>query len=198
MSPVTLDRAQLRAGAVRTSDTASLLQRLAGVSANSGGGFSSMPVIRGQNEQRLNILIDGVTIDAACPNDMNTPMSYTDPQTVHAINVITGVAPVSLGGDSIGGIISVQAAPPLFAATGRTLVSGEASAFYRTNGNGFGGALIFNYATDSVSLNYTGSYTQSENYDAGGDLGVVRLDRIRQDRPRAHAGRADRAPACSS
>lgn len=174
LSPVTLDRADLRAGSVRTSDTASLLQRLAGVSANSGGGFSSMPVIRGQNEQRLNILIDGVTIDAACPNDMNTPMSYTDPQTVHAINVITGVAPVSLGGDSIGGTISVQAAPPLFAATGRTLVSGEASAFYRSNGNGFGGALIFNYATDSVSLSYKGSYTQSQNYDAGGDLGVVR------------------------
>lgn len=174
LSPITLTRRDLQSGQVRSSDTAALLNSLAGVSSNSGGGFSSMPVIRGQNEQRLNVLVDGVNIPAACPNDMNSPMSYTDPQTVESVTVITGVAPVSLGGDHIGGTISVDYAAPVFADTGKTLLSGEASGFYRSNGNGFGGALILNAATDTVSISYKGSFTQAQNYTAGGNLGEVR------------------------
>jgi len=174
LAPMSVIRPELRAGSVRTSDTATLLDRLAGVSSNGGGGFSGMPVIRGLSEQRLNILVDGVSVAQSCPNDMNSPLSYTDPQTVNQIDVITGVAPVSLGGDSIGGTISVKSAAPVFATSEKTLVSGEASGFYRSNGDGFGGALIFNAATENLSLTYKGSYTKAQNYDGGGDLGVVR------------------------
>ena len=75
---------QLQSG---SSDTGGLLAELPGVSARTGGGFSSMPAIRGLTEQRLGITVDGHPIDSACPNDMNTPLSYTDPQTVHAVTV---------------------------------------------------------------------------------------------------------------
>lgn len=174
VSATTLSRTEVRARQSRTSDTARILQSLPGVSGNSGGGFSTMPVLRGLIEQRLNILVDGFVIDPACPNDMNPPLSYTDPQTVDAITVITGVTPVSMGGDSIGGAITVETAPPVFATSGNTLFKGEASSFFRSNDDAFGGAVTLTAASDRFSLTYNGSYTQAGNYRGGGNLGVVR------------------------
>src|SRR3990167_10463155 len=77
-APVTgreLTREAIRLRQGSTSDTAELLRQIPGVSANSGGGFSSMPAIRGLSEQRLRITVDGHPIDMACPNDMNSPLS---------------------------------------------------------------------------------------------------------------------------
>jgi iron complex outermembrane recepter protein len=161
-------------GATRSSDTGALLSRIPGVSAYGAGGFSSLPTIRGLNGPRLSIRIDGTPIDSACPNDMNPPLSYTDPQTIDAVSVITGVSPVSMGGDSIGGVISVETATPRFAAAGQTLVTGEVSTFYRSNGDGFGGAASLTIAGDKTSFTYDGSFTQSDNYKGGGNDGTVR------------------------
>lgn len=157
-----------------TSDTADMLTRIPGVSVATGGGFSSMPAIRGLSEQRLTVLVDGQTIDMSCPNDMNSPLSYTDPQNVASIRVLTGVAPVSKGGDNIGGVIAVDSAPPQFATGDTMLLTGEASAFYRSNGDGFGGALRLTAASRHISATYTGSYTQSDQYEGGGKDGIVR------------------------
>ena len=143
-----LSPSRLRDLQVGSSDTAAILQSVPGVSGYGAGGFSTLPVIRGLEAQRLTVLVDGVAIASACPNDMNPPLSYTDPQTVSAIDVITGVSPVSYGGDSIGGIIRVESAPPRFAKQGDTLLTGEISAFYRSNGDGFGGSLSMTAASD--------------------------------------------------
>ncbi|BAK68425.1 TonB-dependent receptor-like protein [Sphingobium sp. SYK-6] len=170
----TVSRDRLRRLQSQSSDVAGLLTRLPGVSANTGGGFSAMPVLRGLSEQRFTILVDGTPIDMACPNDMNTPLSYTDPQTVNAIQVITGVSPVSMGGDSIGGVISVSGPAPRFATDGALLVTGEASAFYRSNGDGFGGGTTLTVAGRTLSATYTGSYTEAGNYAGGDGKGTVR------------------------
>ncbi|WP_260927475.1 TonB-dependent receptor plug domain-containing protein [Novosphingobium sp. 9] len=173
LNGTTQDRRDFARKAADTSDTAKLLSDFPGVAVNTGGGFSSMPRIRGLSEQRIRIVIDGVTIDMACPNDMNTPLSYTDPQTIASIAVVPGVAPVSMGGDNIGGVISVDSVGPRFNGRGGVQLSGEASTFYRSNGDGFGGALSLTAAGKNVSLTYTGSYTKSGNYNGGGDLGTV-------------------------
>ena len=165
---------RLRARQAASSDTAALLQEVAGVSGFGAGGFSTLPVIRGLESQRLTVLVDGVPVPMACPNEMNPPLSYTDPRTVSAVTVITGVAPVSDGGDSIGGVIRVDTARPRFAAQGERLLSGEASAFYRSNGDGFGGALSLTAASDRLSLTYDGSYAQAGDMRGGGALGLVR------------------------
>ncbi|HLU91456.1 MAG TPA: Plug domain-containing protein, partial [Pedomonas sp.] len=89
-----ISRADLSAYQTGSSDTAAMLRNVAGVATYNGGGFSGVPSIRGLTGKRLSILVDGAPIDIACPNDMNPPLSYTDPQTVDAISVITGVSPV--------------------------------------------------------------------------------------------------------
>jgi iron complex outermembrane receptor protein len=169
----TLTRDRLTQRQAGSSDTAALLAELPGVAARTGGGFSSMPVIRGLTEQRLGILVDGQPVDSACPNDMNTPLSYTDPQTIQSVSVITGVSPVSHGGDSIGGLVLVESAPPRFATGDAMLIAGRVSAFYRSNGDGLGGPLGLTLANRHLSATYSGSFARSGNYRAGGDLGPV-------------------------
>lgn len=159
---------------VRTSDTAAILRDLPGISAYEAGGFASLPAIRGLEADRIAILVDGVKIDDVCPNKMAPPLSFTDPQTIRTIVALTGVTPVSMGGDAIGGAITVETLAPRFAPTGNQLFAGRASAFYRSNGDGFGGALSLTAASDRLSLTYNGSYTQSANYNGGGADGVVR------------------------
>lgn len=168
-----LSRSQLRAAAPTSSDTARVLQSVPGVGIYGAGGFSSLPVIRGLGDQRLGITVDGISIAMACPNDMNPPLSYTDPQTINSIDVITGVSPVRMGGDSIGGVIAVETATPRFAKSGETLFTAEASTFYRSNGDGFGGALSATVASEKLSLGYNGSYTRSENIRGGNRLGTI-------------------------
>ena len=140
------------------------------MSAYGAGGVSSLPVIRGLADDRLRTKVDGMDLVAACPNHMNAPLSYIDPTAVENVQVYAGVTPVSLGGDSIGGSILVQSAAPVFANPGGHLAQGAAGAFYRSNGDNWGGNLAGTYATDHLSLNYTGAYVQSDNYQAGGDF----------------------------
>lgn len=174
LSSETLGSDRVRRDAVSSSDTAAILAQVSGVSAMTGGGFASMVSLRGLTEQRIRIVVDGMPIDVACPNDMNTPLSYTDPQTVGSIAVVPGVSPVSMGGDTIAGVISVSSPMPRFAVEGGTLVTGELSSFYRSNGDAFGGGMTVTVAGKHLSATYTGSYTQSDNYDGGGHKGVVR------------------------
>src|SRR3546814_17836528 len=116
---------------------------------------------------------------------MNAPLSYTAPQTIDAISVITGVTPVSMGGDSIGGAISGETQTPLFAKAGETLLTGELSAFYPSNGDGFGGALSVTAASDRHSLSYAGSVPQSDTYQDGDQDGNDRLTEEKQNRKSA-------------
>ncbi len=150
------------------SDTAKLLEDTPGVSLYGAGGVSSLPVIHGLNDDRVKIDINGMTLTSACANHMNPPLSYIDRSNIGKITILTGVTPVSLGGDSIGGTISVQTPEPVFAEPGKDiLLDGNASSFYRSNGDAFGGSLAAGIATEKVRLDYTGSHTESMNYNDG-------------------------------
>ena len=162
-----LDSTEIARKRARTSDTARLLADLPGVSVYGAGGVSSLPVIRGLADDRLRTQVNGMDLVAACPNHMNSPLSYIDPTAVANIDVYAGVTPVSVGGDSIGGSIVVRSADPAFAQPGAHLLQGEAGTFYRSNNDGWGGNLSGTFATESLSLGYTGAYTQSDNYTAG-------------------------------
>ena len=154
-----------------TSDTASLLRDVPGVSLYGAGGVSSLPSIHGLADDRLRIKVDGMDLISACPNHMNPALSYLDPSQVGSIKVYAGIAPVSVGGDSIGGSIIAETAAPEFAGPGQApLTKGEVGAFYRSNGNAHGGNAAATYATESFNISYTGAIAKSDNYDAGGDF----------------------------
>jgi iron complex outermembrane receptor protein len=167
----TVDAASVQTLRPATSDTASLLRDVPGVSLYGAGGVSSLPSIHGLADDRLRIKVDGMDLIASCPNHMNPALSYLDPGNVGSLKVYAGITPVSVGGDSIGGTIIADTPAPTFAASGQgSLFKGEMGAFYRSNGNAKGANLSATYATESFSMTYSGATTESDNYDAGGDF----------------------------
>ncbi len=154
-----------------TSDTASLLRDVPGVSFYGAGGVSSLPVIHGLADDRLRTKVDGMDLIAACPNHMNPALSYIDPSRVGKVTVYTGIVPVSVGGDSIGGSIVVESARPVFArAAEGALKTGAVGAFYRSNGDAMGVNARLTVAGAKLSVSYNGSAAQSDDYRAGADF----------------------------
>jgi len=150
-----------------TSDTAQMMSPLPGASIYSAGGVSGLPVLNGLAADRLNSQVGGMSLVAACANQMNPPLSYIAPSQVGSMTVYPNLVPVSVGGDSIGGTILVDRAAPVFAATGQKIFSGEIGSYYRSNGDAFGGNAIATAAVRNVSVTYSGAYAQSGNYTAG-------------------------------
>lgn len=167
----TLSQPELERLRNNSSDTASLLDGQPGISLYRAGGVSSLPSIHGLADDRIRIKVDGMDLISACANHMNPPLSYIDPANVEKIRVFAGITPVSLGGDSIGGTITVDSAVPEFAASaGELLLKGRASTFYRSNNDARGINLSTTVASDVLSVRYTGSIVEANNYRAGGNF----------------------------
>lgn len=165
----TLDSTELVPRRAGTRDSAALLDGLPGVSLYGAGGVSSLPVLRGLADERLRVQVDGMDLMPACPNHMNAPMSLIDPAQIGSVKVFAGITPVSVGGDSIGGTIQVEPAPPEFAPAGQPqLVKGNAGTFYRSNGRERGANASATFATQALSLRYAASVARAGNYRAGG------------------------------
>jgi iron complex outermembrane receptor protein len=157
-----------------TSDTASLLNGVPGLAVSTNGGVSGLPAIHGLADDRVKVLVNGMTVASHCSNHMNSPLSYIDPGNVGRVNVIAGITPVSSGGDSIGGTILVDSADPEFAAPGqRAVTHGGVTAFYRSNGVVNGGDASLTAATEHLSAAYTGTYVNSGDYKNGAGERVI-------------------------
>jgi iron complex outermembrane receptor protein len=167
----TLQGDALAARRPATSDTARLLQDVPGLSLYGAGGVSSLPAIHGLADDRIRIQVDGMDLMAACPNHMNSALSYIDPTRVGSITVFAGITPVSVGGDSIGGTIQVKSAPPEFAASAEQVGSkGQVGSFYRSNGRSSGYNVAATFVGESMNLSYSGASAKAGNFAAGGDF----------------------------
>ena len=170
-SAASQDLQQLRAA---TSDSARLLQNIPGVSLYAAGAISSLPAIHGLADDRIRVQVDGMDLMAACPNHMNSALSYIDPSKVGSITVYAGITPVSVGGDSLGGTIQVKSAPPEFAEAGEpAFAKGQAGTFFRSNANAKGYNIGATWVGHAVNLSYSGSRSQADNYTAARDFKAV-------------------------
>jgi iron complex outermembrane recepter protein len=166
-----LDRSKIARSRTSTSDTAQMFDHAPGVSFSSGGGISSRPVLHGMADDRIRIQIDGMNLISACGNHMNPALSYVAPSSVLSAQILAGITPVSMGGDSIAGTIRVQAADPMFAEDDKNyLITGQASAYYRSNSDAHGGNVSATIANKNASLTYTGSTMNARDYKAGGNF----------------------------
>ncbi len=156
---------------VNSPDSTSLLQDYTGLYSYQAGGISALPNIRGMNDNRIRILVDGAELTAACANNMNAPLTYISPAAVANVSVLAGITPVSMGGDSIAGTITVDSAKPIYAASADAwLYQGSFSTVYRSNNNGLSTALNATAASDNLSLNFTSTMDRGQSYrDGNGD-----------------------------
>ncbi len=172
--------ATIAADAAASPDTANLLGDVPGVSLRTGGGVSSLPVIHGFDDERNAILLGGMSITAACANHMNPALSYVGSTNVQNVEVYTANAPVSVGGDSIGGTVVVTPRAPVFApAAGApatptlaiapgVVAGGSLTTMFRSNNKSTSLSGTAYVATEHFSLDYDGSWARGDDYHAGG------------------------------
>jgi iron complex outermembrane recepter protein len=156
----------LGAARLNSSDAAALLADQPGVSLQRAGGVSSLPVIHGMADDRIRVKVDGMDLISACANHMNPPLSYIDSSNVSSVEVLAGITPVSVGGDSIAGTVLVDSAMPEFAQPGATLAKGQVGVFYRSNNSAQGANVSATLASDTVAMRYDGSTVSANNYKA--------------------------------
>lgn len=166
----TLDSAVLKNEKNRTTDTAALFKDIPGVSLNTGGGASSLPAIHGMSDDRVKISVDGMNISSACSNHMNPALSYIAPAVVGKATVMAGITPVSEGGDSIGGTISVEPLAPEFASESQEYIKSlKLGSFYRSNNDAVGTTANASYATQRWRVEGNGSWSKARSYFSGDD-----------------------------
>lgn len=113
------------------SDGGELLRNIPGISGARMGGRGIDPIIRGQNANRLNILLDGAYVHGGCPNRMDPPTAYSSMNSYDSITVIKGSQTVVYGGGGPGGTVLFERLTPRFN-PGETYRA-EASAGYKSN-----------------------------------------------------------------
>jgi iron complex outermembrane receptor protein len=96
------------------ADAADFLRDINGVSGIRMGGHGIDPIIRGQSQTRLNILLDGAYIHGGCPNRMDPPTAYSAMESYDSVTIIKGSQTVRYGGGGSGGTVLFQRKPPRF------------------------------------------------------------------------------------
>ncbi len=156
---------------ISTPDAGQLLKKLPGANINRNGPLTSIAQYRGLFGDRVNVLIDGVKINSAGPNSMDTPLSYIPASRLESISIYRGIAPVSSGIETLGGAIIAHSKKPAFGETDMLEFHGNANAGYAENGNSYFSSLIASLANDHHSIYATGSTERGDDLEfAGGTI----------------------------
>ena len=146
-----------------TADTSSLLNQIAGAGVVRNGPLTGIAELRGLMGDNVNVQVNGMSITPACPNHMDPPLHYITPQTLGTLTVYPGIAPVSVGGDHIGGAIVAESAPPQFGAGSGLTMHGKVNAAADSSNRGSSLLLGATAANDRMSLGYTGQWLNGGN-----------------------------------
>lgn len=150
-----------------STDGGDLLTSLPGISGIRMGGRAIDPIIRGQSQTQLNVLLDGAYIHNACPNRMDPPTAYTSVDSYDVVTVIKGNRSVVYGAGGSGGTVLFERSWPEFDAKE---YSGDISTSYQGNGERY--ELGADVATGSETgyLRFISHKASANNYkDGNGD-----------------------------
>ena len=150
------------------ADGGEMLRSVPGVWGSRLGGAGIDPVIRGQDETQLNVLLDGGYVHGGCPNRMDPPTAYVAPETYDEVRVIKGSQTVVYGGGGPGGTVLFERDTPRFGP--EEALRGKVGGGYRSNGDA---KEVFADAAAGTETGYArliGSYSDANNYtDGSGD-----------------------------
>lgn len=150
---------------ISTPDTGELLKKLPGANINRNGPLTSVAQYRGLFGDRVNVLIDGVRINSAGPNSMDTPLSYIPASRLGSISLYRGIAPVSSGIETIGGTILAHSKKATFSNGEAFEFHGNAGAGYAENGDGRYGSLALAASNNRHSINVAGSVERGDDLE---------------------------------
>jgi len=155
--------------AALASEPVSRLESDVSVSLSRLGGRGLDPVVRGQSRERVDVLLDGMRVEGACPNRMDPPTSRLSSALPQVLEVRTSNQTLRWGPIAGGQVIATTAVPEFgdSATTGHVTVGGS------DNGNGklVGGSAAV--GDENAYLRLSGGYEEADDYE-GGDGEEVR------------------------
>ena len=95
-----------RLGETAARDVGEALAGVEGVTRIRKGGIASDIVVRGFQQENLNVLIDGIRVEGACPNQMDPAVSQVDFSQVKEVEVLKGAFDVRNQG-GLGGTVNI-------------------------------------------------------------------------------------------
>ncbi|MEZ5543157.1 MAG: TonB-dependent receptor [Pseudomonadota bacterium] len=95
-------------------DAASLLHKVPGANVNRNGALTGIAQYRGLYGDRVNVRINGITVQEGCTNSMDPPLSFISGTQLEGLEVIRGIAPVSSGLETLGGTMHARSIRPAF------------------------------------------------------------------------------------
>jgi len=151
-------------GAAAHSEPVKRLSTDPSVSLSRTGGRGLDPVIRGQSEGRLDVLLDGMRVEGACPSRMDPPTSRLSTSLAPVLEVRTGNRTLRWGPIAGGQIVATTAAP-LF--TADNLTTGHLK--FGGSDNGAGKLVNGSVAVGSKDayLRMGASYDEADDYEDG-------------------------------
>jgi len=147
------------------SDGGEFLRSIPGVSSGRIGGHGLEPVIRGQQQNRLNIIGDGAFQYGACPNRMDPPTSVSGFETFDEIIVERGYQTVTNGPGGSGGTVSMKRTAPDFLAG--NAYEGSVSGGVDSNGSLKETAVDLAFDLDEGYARFNGGYKEAGDYKDG-------------------------------
>ncbi len=146
------------------ADGADLLRQVNGISGSRMGGRAIEPLIRGQKETQLNILLDGSYLHGACPNRMDPPTAYTAADTYDKVTVIKGNRTVVYGAGGSGGTVLFERDWPLF--SDRSYLA-EISGGWRENNRQWDLTADLAAGSDEGYLRFISHNGEAQDYEDG-------------------------------
>jgi iron complex outermembrane recepter protein len=146
------------------TDSGAYLRRTVGLSAGRMGGHGVDPVIRGQQQNQINILNDGSYQFGACPNRMDPPASFINMDTYDRVTVLKGYASVLYGAGGSGGTVLFERDPVRLSEWTR---EGRGSLGYESNGSSKRASGVGLVGDTWGSLRADATYVDAGNYQDG-------------------------------
>ena len=147
------------------ADAADFLRDINGVSGIRMGGHGIDPIIRGQSQTRLNILMDGAYIHGGCPNRMDPPTAYSAMESYDSVTVIKGSQTVIYGGGGSGGTVLFERSVPQFE-EGKPYL-GSADVGYKSNSQTKEASVDVAAGSDLGFARGIIGYKDADNYEDG-------------------------------
>lgn len=133
------------------------------VSLSRMGGRGLDPIIRGQGQERVDVLLDGIRVEGACPNRMDPSTSRLSAALAPVLEIRTSNRTLRWGPIAGGQVVATTAAPDFRGGltTGQVTVGGS------DNGNGKLANGNVAVGGDSGWFRMAGGYDEADDYQDG-------------------------------
>lgn len=145
--------------------TGDRLRDIPGVSGVRMGGHGVDPVVRGQGQGRVNVLLDGAYVHGGCPNRMDPATAYAPLETYDRVTLIKGAQTVLYGGGGSGGTLLLERRTERFQEGEGPRV--RAGLGLRTNGRGPAAYADLAMGAAQGYVRFIGQYADVDSYEDG-------------------------------